>query len=156
LACPKGVVDVENTRQAHETLSLVSVTPHPNGQWCKKIRGALHFFGVWADPDAAHAQYLRVASDLHAGRQPASVATPELPVKELGNAFLASQAERLASGQIGGRWSEEAHIAPLSIIEIVVENGVTEEQSRANVVCRRVPVAPSEEEMLVNNGFSPA
>ncbi|MFA5864727.1 MAG: hypothetical protein WC975_08565 [Phycisphaerae bacterium] len=33
------------------------LTTHPNGQWCKKIRGKIHFFGVWADPEAA---------DLHA------------------------------------------------------------------------------------------
>jgi hypothetical protein len=29
------------------------LTAHPNGQWCKKIRGKVHFFGVWLDPDAA-------------------------------------------------------------------------------------------------------
>ena len=41
------------------------LTAHPNGQWCKKIRGKVHFFGVWSDPDAALAAYLRVAADLH-------------------------------------------------------------------------------------------
>ena len=83
------------------------LTAHPNGQWCKKIRGRVHFFGVWSDPDAALAHYLRVAGDLHAGRQPASVAGPELTVKEVGNAFLASQMERVSSGQIGLRWFED-------------------------------------------------
>jgi integrase len=83
------------------------LTAHPNGQWCKKIRGKVHFFGVWSDPDTALTHYLRVAGDLHAGRQPASVAGPELTVKEVGNAFLASQMERVSSGQIGLRWFED-------------------------------------------------
>jgi hypothetical protein len=79
------------------------LTVHPNGQWCKKIRGKVHFFGVWSDPDAALANYLRVAADLHAGREPASVSSREVTVKEMGNAFLASQRERVSTGQIGGR-----------------------------------------------------
>ncbi len=44
------------------------LTAHPNGQWCKKIRGRVHFFGVWADPMAALGHYNRQAADLHAGR----------------------------------------------------------------------------------------
>jgi integrase len=83
------------------------LTAHPNGQWCKKIRGKVHFFGTWVDPDAALAKYLGVAADLHAGRDPASVSSGELTVKEMGNEFLASQMERVSSGQIGGRWFED-------------------------------------------------
>ena len=83
------------------------LTPHPNGQWCKKIRGKIHFFGVWSDPDGALARYLRTAADLHAGRQPPSLSSPELTVKELGNEFLAYQMERVSSGQIGARWFED-------------------------------------------------
>ena len=29
------------------------LTPHPNGQWCKKIRGRLHYFEAWGDWEAA-------------------------------------------------------------------------------------------------------
>lgn len=39
------------------------LTPHNNGQWCKQIRGKVHFFGAWADPEAALPHYLRVAED---------------------------------------------------------------------------------------------
>jgi hypothetical protein len=93
------------------------LTAHPNGQWCRKSRGRMHFFGVWSDPDAALAHNLRVAGVLHARRQPTSVAGPEWTVKEMGNEemdnedvgneFLASQMERVSSGQIGGRWFED-------------------------------------------------
>lgn len=83
------------------------LTAHPNGQWCKKILGKLHFFGVWADPDAAHQNYLRIAEDLHAGRDPSPAAEGEFTVKELGNQFLAYQMQRVETGQIGGRWFED-------------------------------------------------
>ena len=53
------------------------LTPHNNGQWCKKIRGKVHFFGVWEDSAAALQNYLLVAEDLHAGRQPRSSMLPE-------------------------------------------------------------------------------
>ena len=84
------------------------LTAHLNGQWCKKIRGKVHFFGVWADPDAALEHYHEIAADLHAGRAPSpSVTSTELTVKELGNEFLAYQMERVGSGQIGPRWFED-------------------------------------------------
>ena len=68
------------------------LTPHNNGQWCKKIRGKVYFFGVWDDADSALQNYLRVAEDLHAGRQPcaASVVGQGVTVKDLCNQFLAS------------------------------------------------------------------
>jgi len=46
------------------------LTPHPNGPWCRKIRGEIRFFGVWEDTDTALANHLHVAADLHSGRRP--------------------------------------------------------------------------------------
>jgi hypothetical protein len=47
------------------------LTAHPNGQWCWKIRGKVHSFGIWADPMAALRHYKRQAADLHAAPAPA-------------------------------------------------------------------------------------
>lgn len=94
-------------RKPKKPHSNFPLTAHPNGQWCKKILGKLHFFGVWADPDTAHQNYLRIAEDLHAGREPSPSATGELTIKEMGNRFLMHQMQRVETGQIGTRWFED-------------------------------------------------
>lgn len=70
---------------------------HRNGQWCKKIRGRIHYFGT--DPKAALAKYLDERDDLQAGRQPrrqpGSVTTQYLI-----RAFLDRQQSRVAAGDI--------------------------------------------------------
>lgn len=82
------------------------LTAHNNGRWCKKIRGKVHFFGVWADPEGALAQYRRAASDLHAGRQPvtATIATGVTSVKDVANGFLTCQQQRVEANEITPRW----------------------------------------------------
>jgi len=75
------------------------LTPHPAGYWCKKIRGKLHYFGPWADPDAALAKYLQQRDELHSGRTPRP--DPEaLTVKDAANAFLNAKAALVDSGEL--------------------------------------------------------
>ena len=77
------------------------LTAHNNGQWCKKIRGKIHFFGVWKDPEEALNRYLRAAADLHAGRRPTENLHPDTPtVKVACNEYLTYQQERLDVGEI--------------------------------------------------------
>src|SRR5215813_10669263 len=61
--------------------------PHAAGVWAKKIRGKIHYFGPWSDPDGALARYLEQKDALHAGRKPRE-STAGLTVKELCNKFL--------------------------------------------------------------------
>ncbi|MCI0457973.1 MAG: hypothetical protein L0Z62_13485, partial [Gemmataceae bacterium] len=71
--------------------------PHAAGVWAKKIRGQLHSFGPWDDPDGALAKYLEPKDALHAGRKPRP--DPEaLTVKDAANAFLPQDTETRRHG----------------------------------------------------------
>jgi integrase len=76
--------------------------PHAAGVWAKKIRGKLHYFGPWSDPDGALAAYLRDKDALHAGRKPR--ADPDaLTVKDAANAYLNHKQSRVDAGQLSPR-----------------------------------------------------
>jgi integrase len=79
---------------------------HAAGVWAKKIRGKLHYFGPWSDPDGALAKYLAEKDALHAGREPRP--DPEaLTVKALCNAFLNAKSPRVEAGELSPRtWND--------------------------------------------------
>lgn len=73
------------------------LTAHRNGQWCKKIRGKIHYFGT--DADAALTKYLDQKEDLQAGRQPPAT-TGGLTLADVVNSDLANADERLVAGKL--------------------------------------------------------
>jgi integrase len=82
------------------------LTAHPAGQWCKKIRGKLHYFGPWSDPEGSLENYLRQKDDLHSGRTPRPDATTAT-IKELCNAFLNAKQELVQCGELSPRsWND--------------------------------------------------
>ena len=76
--------------------------PHATGRWAKKIRGRLHYFGKWDDPDGALAKYLAEKDDLHAGRTP-RVAPEALTVYTLCGKFLTAKKQALDAGELKAR-----------------------------------------------------
>jgi integrase len=81
--------------------------PHATRRWAKKVRGKLHYFGPWDDPDGALTRYLEQRDDLHAGRKPRPSAGAGLTVKELANAFLNRKRELLEAGELAPRtWGD--------------------------------------------------
>src|SRR3954454_21042763 len=79
---------------------------HATGRWAKKIRGKMHYFGSWADPDAALAKYLDQRDDLHAGRTP-RVKADGLTVRELLNRFLTAKQRMVDTKEIASRTFEQ-------------------------------------------------
>jgi integrase len=91
---------------------------HNNGLWAKKIRGRLHYFGVWADPQAALNKYLEQRDDLHAGRTPRDTSTtPGLTIRQLCNKFLTAREHKLHTGQLSPHSFREYHSACERIVD---------------------------------------
>jgi integrase len=93
------------------------LTPHRGAkQWCKKVRGKIHYFGPLDDPDAALAKYLEQKDALHAGRTPRP--DPEaLTVKDVANQFLNAKKDAVAAGELSPRtWADYR-----SIMDAMVE-----------------------------------
>src|SRR5438309_4336047 len=93
------------------------LTAHPVGQWCKKIRGKMHYFGPWADPDGALAKYLAEKDALHAGKQPRDDPAA-LTVKTLANAFLNHKQALVDAGELSPlTWGKYKQVATLVVAE---------------------------------------
>ncbi len=78
------------------------LTLHPTGQYCKKIKGKLYYFGT--DKREALRRYLEQASHLHAGKgfKPSS-SEDEISLTTVFNLYLEHQESRVAAGDIGLR-----------------------------------------------------
>jgi integrase len=73
------------------------LTANGNGQWSKKIRGKVHYFGVWADWQAALNRYLEQRDYLHTGQVPP---TETAALGNLLDLFLEGKDQKLQAGEI--------------------------------------------------------
>lgn len=96
------------------------LTPHATGNWSKKIRGTLHYFGRWGR--IVDGKMERLPGDgwknavdlyevqreaLYAGRKPQTVDDGSLTVKELGDRFLTAKHRKLEAGELAPRTFSE-------------------------------------------------
>ena len=73
---------------------------HRNGQWAKKVKGKLHYFGSWDAPDKALSEWNRQKDYLleHGEKKPAD--GNALTVKRLCDSFLTAKRRRVDSGEL--------------------------------------------------------
>jgi integrase len=92
--------------------------PHAAGVWAKKIRGKMHYFGPWADPDGALKKYLEEKDALHAGRKPRP--DPDaLTVKDAANGFLNAKQALVDAGELTPRtWTEYKEVCDLLVAHL--------------------------------------
>lgn len=79
------------------------LTAHRNGQYCKKIRGQIFYFGSVKDPDAALKRYHEHCAGLHSGRITEVKRDAGLTVRELANRFLEAAEARRDAGELSPR-----------------------------------------------------
>lgn len=91
------------------------LTANGNGQWSKKIRQRVYYFGPWEDPDAALQLYLDQKDALLAGRKPRS--PDDKTVRDLANRFLSAKKALVDSGEISKRHWNNYHATCEVIIE---------------------------------------
>jgi hypothetical protein len=91
-----------SVREAEQALPRLPAVPHATRRWAKKVRGKLHHFGPWDDPDGALAKCLEQKDALHAGRKPRED-TGGLTVKEFCNRYLNHKQSKLDADEIAPR-----------------------------------------------------
>ena len=120
---------------------------HATKRWAKKIRGKLHYFGPWDDPQGALDKYLEQKDDLYAGRKPR---TPSegLMLRHLLNRFLTAKQSLVDTGEIVVRTFRDYHATCKTIGEAFGFTRVVEdlgsddfEQLRRRLAKSRGPVA---------------
>lgn len=103
------------------------LTPNGNGQWSKKIRGRVFYFGPWSDPEAALSRYLDVRDDLQAGRTPRPKGDDRLTLLELANEFLTVKKHKVETGELSPRTFGEYEATCEKLLGVLGKNLVVEE-----------------------------
>ncbi len=101
-------------RKPHPDFPLFA---HAAGVWAKKIRGKLHYFGRWSDPDGTLRRYLDKKDDMLAGRTPRAK-LDGLTVRDLINRFLTSKQNLSDAGEITERTFDDYHKTGERVLEV--------------------------------------
>jgi integrase len=91
---------------------------HNNGQWAKKVRQKIHFFGVWADHKSALKKWLAEKDDLLDGRVPRSrLDANAASLKDLCNQFLTTKKSMFDTGELSVHSFTDYHRVCETLVE---------------------------------------
>jgi integrase len=84
---------------------LVTMTAHPSGQWCKKIKGRLYYFGPLDEAEAALMKYQQQRQALEGGNIPHGVQkrSGRADVKMICQTFILRTAAKVKAGETTAR-----------------------------------------------------
>lgn len=132
---------------------------HASRRWAKRIRGKIHYFGPWSDPEGALAKWLDQKDDLIAGRTPRPK-TERLTLMVLCNHFLTHKKRLLESGELAQRSFDRYKAGTDFLIECLGRNAAVEnlrptdfEALRVKMARRWGPVALGNEIQIVRSVF---
>lgn len=92
------------------------LTPHKNGQFCKKINGKIWYFG--SDSDAALARYEAEVADIKAGRDPRqSQRHSGLTIADICHRFIDWKKSEVASGDLSSRTLDDYERAVSALLK---------------------------------------
>ena len=114
--------------------------PHATGRWAKKIRGKLHYFGKWADPDAALQRYVEERDDLYAGRKPRRKGEG-LTVKDLVNKFLLAKKARIDAGELALGTFHDQYKTCKRVLSVFGENRLVDDLAADDFETLRAQIA---------------
>jgi integrase len=77
--------------------------PHASGQWAKKVRGRMCYFGKWNDPEGAEERYKAEKDALEAEPPEPPPDPAAVTCKEMCNAFMAAKQHQLDAGELSKR-----------------------------------------------------
>lgn len=88
------------------------LTAHPNGQWSKKWKGRVHYFGPWSDPATALARWQHEWPLIMAGevRVVAPAYQASMSVVQIATEYAAALDARAARGQLSPRTIRNLHL----------------------------------------------
>jgi len=101
--------------------------PHACGQWAKKIKGKLYYFGPWEDHQGSLDKYLAQKDDLFAGRAPRDVTADGCTVRKLVNSFLASKKQLVQSGELAQRSFDDYYRECERVIDVFGRHRMVED-----------------------------
>jgi integrase len=91
---------------------------HTSGQWAKKINKRLHYFGVWADPEAALARLNREYPYIKEGKTPPPIdVSSGCTLRQLCNDFLRSKEDKLNADDLSPRTFRDYYKTCAGLVE---------------------------------------
>ena len=117
------------------------LSPANNGQWCKKIKGKIHYFGTWANHEAAEVEYLRQREYLQAGRLPPRKEQTGIRMNDLCNRFLNAKRALRDSNELSGRSFIDYHSVCAEMLDHFGKNRLVEDCGPSDFEAYRAKVS---------------